>query len=95
MAASAALMAPTDHWEIVNDGRIVVQLINEDGSNAASFTFDTPRKVEGLDVANLVVTVPASQTSAFIGPFPVDTFGETLKIVATAAGTKKIVAMRV
>lgn len=45
----------------------------KNGATAVVVTCKTPRQVDGLDVAELAVTVPAGE-ERMIGPFPTKTF---------------------
>ena len=88
------LNAPTDHWEVPNNGRVYVELVNEHATQDAVFTIETPVSVGGLALADRTHTVSATETAVLIGPFPVAQYGETLTITATNQGTKRVVAYR-
>lgn len=73
LAASYAAVAGGGD-EFVNTGVEFVHIKN-DGIDPTDVTFATPRIVDGLAVAELVVTVAAS-ADKFIGPFPKGTFND-------------------
>ena len=63
--------------EFVNDGkRTFVHILN---ANAATrtITFETPKTVAGLAVAELAVVVPVTPGEQMIGPFPSDVFNDS------------------
>ena len=93
-AESAVLNAPTDEWTLANDGRVLLQFVNDHATQDGVVTVVSTETVDGLAVADRDYTVPATETTAFIGPFPVETYGTTLTISATAQGTLRLVAMR-
>lgn len=59
-------------WNNVSQD-IIIHVIN--GATAVVCTFVTPQTVDGLAVAEQVVTVPASE-DRFIGPFRNDLYGQ-------------------
>lgn len=70
-------------------------LVNNGSGGDITVTFDVPRAVDGQDVADLVVTVPAGQLFA-IGPFT-ETFLQVdgfIWAVFSAVATITIKAMR-
>ena len=50
--------------------------------------------MDGNAIADRLYNVPAMRDAAFIGPFPVNIYGNTLRINATAQGTKRIATAR-
>ena len=94
-AWGAALNAPTDHWELRNnDGRTLIALRNAHGSQVLAVTVESDVTVDGLAVADPVYTVAANTDAQFIGPWPVDVYGATVKLTATNQGTGHIQAVR-
>lgn len=67
--------AQTDLAIANNDGRIFLHVKN---SNAATrtVTVATPGQVGGLDIADLVATIPANTGDKLLGPFPPDLFNQ-------------------
>ena len=95
-AWGAALNAPTDHWELPNnDGRTLIALRNAHGTQTLTVTVESSITVDGLAVADRVYTVASNTDAQFIGPWPVDVYGETVKLTATNQGTGHIQAVRV
>ena len=94
LTESAVLNAPTDHWEIDNNGRVLIQLINTHATQVAAFTLETPLVVDGNAVADRDYTVAAARRTEMLGPWSPDTYGATLTITATAQGTKRIAVAR-
>lgn len=66
--------ANVDGHSVVNDGNSYIEIIN--GAVAVVVTIVTPKLVDGLAVADQVVTVPATETRK-IGPFPPGTYNQT------------------
>ena len=90
------LNAPTDHWEIPNNGRVVLQIINEHSTDDGVFTVETPGElIAGLSYPDWSATIEADDESELVGPFPVNVFGATLRITATSAGDLRLLAWRI
>lgn len=73
---------PTNGHSVVNDGKVVLLVANSAGS-AGTVTVVTPGTSDGLAVADLTVSVPASG-SRYIGPFDEETFGHSMVVNVTA-----------
>lgn len=58
-----------------NDGRIFMEVKNDDASSQ-TVTVPTPGDVDGLAIADLVVSLTAGQTK-LIGPFAPGTFNQS------------------
>ncbi len=70
----AAGDSTNDHsWDNRNQD-VIIHVIN--GATAVVCTFVTPLSVDGLAVAEQIVTVPASE-DRFIGPFRNDLYGQS------------------
>ena len=67
--------ATNDHYIANNDGRIWLEIVSTDGSDQ-TVTFETPVTVDGLNLEDVVVTIPAG-TTRLVGPFPTPTFNQT------------------
>jgi hypothetical protein len=67
--------AVADGAKFANDGRMFVDVLNEDAS-PINVTVQTPVIVDGLAVADLVVAVPAGE-SRKIGPFPPNIYNQS------------------
>jgi len=66
--------ATNDHsWDNRSED-IFIHLLNG-GAGAVVATFQTPKTVDGLAVAELIITVPAGE-DWFIGPFRNDLYGQ-------------------
>lgn len=60
--------ANSDGSYVANDGKVFIEVKNSDTSDH-TVTIATPNQVDGLAIADLTVTVPASGDK-MIGPFP-------------------------
>lgn len=67
------LTAPTANGDAIKPGQQAVWVHNGSASSI-NVTAQTPQKVEGLDVAENIVAVPAG-TDRLVGPFPAGTYG--------------------
>ena len=56
-----------------NDGRVVLHF-KKTGAGACTVTVTTPGTVDGLAVADLTASVPATTGDIFLGPFPTDQY---------------------
>lgn len=73
-------LATDDTYKVSNSGRTFIHAKKANATDA-TMTIATTKLVAGLEVADLEVTVPASDDDGVMaGPFPVDVFGETLSI---------------
>ncbi len=59
-----------------NDGRMFVNVKNT-GATTQTVTVQTPGQVAGLDVAELVCTVPPTTGDIMVGPFPPAAFNQS------------------
>jgi hypothetical protein len=67
-----AYTAPTANGDAIKPGQQAVHVKNASGASI-NVTVQTPQKVEGLDVAENIVAVPAGGEK-MIGPFPTGTY---------------------
>jgi hypothetical protein len=67
--------AIADNNSFPNNGQTFLQVDNGDAS-PVTVTVQTPRQVDGLDVAEYTLSVGASERQIF-GPFPTETFNQT------------------
>lgn len=68
------LSEPTADGDIVDCGRVALYVVNGSGS-PITVTVTATAAQDGLDVVDLVVSVPAAGTR-LIGPLPARTFGQ-------------------
>lgn len=84
--------ANVDGHSITNSGNTILHVKNTD-TVAKTVTVITPRQVDGLDVADQAVSVPAS-SERFIGPFSPETFGNSTNIDYSATTGVTVAALR-
>lgn len=68
------LTAPTVDGDVVDTGRVLLWVDNA-GVAARTVTVQTPVQISGLDLEQLVVTVPAGE-QRLIGPLKPSVFGQ-------------------
>lgn len=68
------LAAPTIDGDVIDSGAVALMVTNN-GVGAHTVTAQSPVTVDGLAVAELIVSVAAGETR-LIGPFPKRTFGQ-------------------
>ena len=66
--------------EFLNTGDTFFQIKN--GGSEATVTIETPAKIEGIDIAEIAVVVPATTGDKMIGPFDSSIFNQTTGRVA-------------
>ena len=64
-----------DGHSFLNDGRLTRLLVVNDAT-AFVLTIQTPKTVDGLEVADRPISIPASATVE-LGPFPADTYNQS------------------
>lgn len=74
----------TNGHDVVNDGKVVLYVENSDTTNAATVTVVSSATLDGLDVTDLTVSIPASG-KRYIGPFSEATFSRSLTVHVSAA----------
>lgn len=74
-----AYTAVTADGDIIDVGAVALHVKNG-GAGACTVTVQTPLQVDGLDVSELVVSIPAGQ-ERLIGPFSARTFGRPAEVV--------------
>lgn len=65
-----------NHHEFLNDGNAYLEVKNTSGS-PVNVTIQTPAKMGGMDVTDLVVSIPATSGDKRIGPFSTRTFNQS------------------
>jgi hypothetical protein len=73
LAATYFSPTTTDQFLVDNDGKIYLHF-KKSGAGACNVTIVTPGSVDGLAIADRVVSVPATTGDRFIGPFPRDVY---------------------
>lgn len=73
--AYTAITATTDTYKFLNDGDTYLHF-KKTGAGASTVTIVTPRTVEGLAVADLTLSVPATSGDKMVGPFPRDSYND-------------------
>ena len=68
---SSTLNAPTDSWEIANNGRIYLRVRNDHASQTGTLTIKTPQTVDGNAVADRTHTLAASPDVGAVRTVPV------------------------
>lgn len=84
--------ANADGHSIDNDAHMFLHVKNGDAS-AHTVTVVTPRQVDGLDVADLTVSVPAGE-ERIIGRFSTATFGRSVDVNFSAVTSVTVAAFR-
>lgn len=67
--------ATVDGHSFTNPGNVFVEVKNT-GATPCDVTIQTPAKYGGMDVAELVVTVPITTGDKMIGPFAPEVFNQ-------------------
>ncbi len=68
-ASYTGSLSATDTYKVKNDGKVVLHF-KKTGAGECTVTVTTPREFDGLAVADLTFTVPATTGDVFAGPFP-------------------------
>jgi len=66
--------------EFANTGDTYFQIKN--GGSEITLTIETPAKIEGIDIAEITVTIPATTGDKVIGPFDPSIFNQSTGRVA-------------
>ena len=69
-------LVTSDTYTFSNDGRVFLHF-TKTGAGSATITVTSQATVQGLAVANLTVTVPATTGDVFMGPFPTSIFNDS------------------
>lgn len=78
----------TNGHSVANNGHVWIELNNTNGASTDRTATVTPsRKVDGLAPAGRVYTV-APGTTRRVGPFPVESYGESLNLTVSHAEMK-------
>lgn len=84
------------HDAFPNDGRVILNVKNGAGA-PITVTIETPGTVDGLAIAELIVTVPNAE-ERWIGPFPPNTYNQdagTVYVDYSAVTTITVAALRI
>lgn len=65
----------TNKHQFPNNGATIIEVVSSD-AGAQTVTVETPGSVDGLAVADQVISVPAGATR-FIGPFPTTIYNQS------------------
>ena len=65
-----------DGHQFLNDSRTLARIENTNAAASVTVTFQTPIKIHGLDLVDLVVTIPASSVR-YSAPFPRAVFNQS------------------
>ena len=66
--------------EFANTGDTLFHIKN--GGSEITLTIETPAKIEGIDIAEITVTIPATTGDKMVGPFDPSIFNQTTGRVA-------------
>ncbi len=72
---TAGVIVGTTDFVMKNDGRTLLH-VKKSGAGSCSMIIKTPGQVQGLDIADLTITVPATTGDVMIGPFPPSLFND-------------------
>lgn len=77
-----------------NDGNVIIEVKNTGGASV-NVTIQTPAKVGGIDLAEVIVAVPATTGHKVIGPFDPSIFNQAggVTYVDTSAQTGVTIAV--
>lgn len=93
VAFAAANTANTgaDGSTFANDGRTYLHCKNTNGS-PITVKVQIPRLVDGQAVADKSIVVPATTGDVVAGPFPVEVYGESVRVTFSATPTNLTIA---
>lgn len=86
-------LSTSNTYQVSNDGHVFLH-VKKTGAGACNVTVQTPGQVDGLDIADLVVSVPATTGDKLIGPFPVSVYGSTLNVTFSEITGLTVAALR-
>lgn len=70
-------LSTSDVYLVANNGRTFLHF-KKTGAGICTVTISTPGTVDGLAVADLTFTVPATTGDKFIGPFPREIYNDSV-----------------
>jgi len=73
--ATYTSVALANTYTVANDGRTMLHF-KKSGAGDCVITVVTPGTIQGMAVADLTVTVPATTGDKFVGPFPMSLFND-------------------
>ncbi len=76
LEATYQAMATADNYKIKNNGNTILHF-EKTGAGIATITVTTPNLVDGLAIADLTFTVPATTGDVFAGPFPPEVYNDS------------------
>lgn len=88
--------ANADGHSVANDGHVMLEVKNGSGA-PITVTVQTPGTVDGLAIAELVVTIPATSGDKMIGPFQPGIYNQadgTIYVDFSAVTTVTVAAVR-
>jgi len=74
-AYTSGIIVGTTDFVMKNDGRTLLH-VKKSGAGVCSMIIKTPAQVQGLDIAELTVSIPASTGDVMIGPLPPSLFND-------------------
>ena len=80
-----------DQYLVQNNEETMLHVKN--GGNAADFVIETVTVVDGIDLTDRTVTVPAN-AERFIGPFPRNIYGDTFKFAIDDVSNVEVAVLR-
>ena len=78
---------------MVDDDKAFLHVMNG-SANVISVTIQTPKTVDGLAIADRVVSLPAG-ADRFIGPFPRETYGRPWKFALSAVADVEVAILKI
>lgn len=79
--ADGGSLSTSDTYTFPNDGQTFLHF-KKSGAGACVVTIVTPNTSDGLAVADLTVSVPATTGDKMIGPFPRDIYNDSSGLVS-------------
>lgn len=74
-------LSTSDTYTFPNNGRTFLHF-KKSGASTCTVTIATPGSVDGLAVADLTVSVPASTGDVMVGPFPREVYNDANGLVS-------------
>jgi len=74
-AYTAGIIVGTTDFVMKNDGRTLLH-VKKSGAGACSMICKTPAQVQGLDIAEVTISIPATTGDVMLGPFPPSLFND-------------------
>lgn len=93
-SGASPLLNVTDTFQFRNTGKEFLHF-KKSGAGDCTVTFNTPRTVEGLDIENPTVTVPATTGDVFVGPFDPAVFNTPGSILLSGFTVSEVTGLTV